>query len=81
MKGTSSLEGYLTYFLCATSLVWGSLLNYKRGDLRQGKGDLFLLPQSLQAQDHALLHVFSGSFTTTKYIDKQDVWLLSYGRP
>jgi hypothetical protein len=53
------------------SPMWRSLLDYKKGD--PGLGE--------RGRAQARAHIFSGSCTTTEYTDKQDVGLLSFGRP
>jgi hypothetical protein len=54
--------------------MWGSLLEDKRGDPGQERGRA-----ELKQELHP--HVFSGSYTTTKYTNRQELGLLSSGRP
>jgi hypothetical protein len=62
--------GRTPYLFSVYNPMWGSLLDYKSGDSGQEGGRAEL--------KHELPpHVFSGSHTTTKYTDKQEVGLLS----
>jgi hypothetical protein len=79
MKGTSPVEATPHWF-SMYSLLWGSLLDYKRGDPRAGKGTAS--SKKIQDLEKELgSYVLSSSCTPIKYTEKQDVGLLSSGRP
>jgi hypothetical protein len=76
MKGTSAIEA-MPYWFSVYSPFWGSLLDYKRGD--PGLGGLKKKIPELENELSSC--VLSSSCTPTKYTKKQDVRLLSSGRP
>jgi hypothetical protein len=70
-------EGHVTswrtsHLFSVYSPMWGSLLD----DKKETRGR-----RRVEKKEDLPPYVFSGSYTTTKYTNKQDVKLLSSGRP
>ena len=63
------------------SLMWWSLLSYKRGDPGQKRDGFFSPKNWLQSWCISSALVPSDSHSTKRYTNKQDVGLLSSGRP
>jgi hypothetical protein len=79
MKGMSTVEATSHWFFVYSPL-WGSLLDYERGEPGQERGGRAGSKNIPELENKLGSYVLSSSCTPTKYTEKQDVGLLSSRR-